>query len=196
MDDPTDTPPVTPEMFQRWVRAHGPTLRGFLIYRGGLPGQEADDVLQRVFILAWEKRADFRGGSARSWLFTFTRFQLLSHRKRHRREVAVDFHVEEERLPTEPAPEPHTDTREVSWLRACLSQLESIEQLILSARHGLVRVVGDGEAVGPLEYADISRLIERRMGERWSPTRARKRHGIAAEKLRRCVGQRRALVGS
>ena len=75
----TDSQP--PERYQRFLRlftTHEPAIRAFV--RKLVPSRtDADDVLQEVAIVLWERFDDFReDGSFRSWAYGIARLKALS----------------------------------------------------------------------------------------------------------------------
>ncbi len=61
---------------------HAPSLRRFVRTRLG-DAAAVDDVVQEVFLAAWQSAADFRGdGDPRSWLFTIARRTATRHDRR------------------------------------------------------------------------------------------------------------------
>src|SRR5262245_36645258 len=74
-----------PDAWERLVDLYAPLVLHWC-RRGGLHGDDADDVFQEVFRSLAEHIADFRrdrpGDSFRGWLRTITRNKLLDHFRR------------------------------------------------------------------------------------------------------------------
>lgn len=68
----------------RLFRTHARTTRRFLL-RMGVPPNQADDVLQQVFVVVWNKLKTFRSdASERAWVLSIARRVAANHRrKRH-----------------------------------------------------------------------------------------------------------------
>src|SRR5262245_42915998 len=77
----------------------------------GVREGDAADACQEAFLVVHKKLGDFRGGSARSWLFAIAVRVASDYRKRarHKREILED-------APDEPVPE--AQTKEVEEARA------------------------------------------------------------------------------
>ncbi len=96
-----------------------------------------DDVVQDVLLRAWRSRASFRSGTnLDAWLFTITRNQFLTVRRRRGREVEDVDGEFTDRLSTIPGQMGHVDLQDV---RAALEQLPDMmrEALVLVALEGL-----------------------------------------------------------
>ncbi len=94
------------DAFGRLVRRHQDRLYGTLTHLLGSP-QDALDVAQEAFVLAWQNLASFRGDSAfYSWLFRIAHNAAASFRRRDRRpsrwlDGQRDLQVDE---PADPSP--------------------------------------------------------------------------------------------
>ena len=92
--------------FLRHFTTHEPAVRAFI--RRLVPSRaDADDILQEIAIVLWEKFAEFRpDGDFRAWAFGIARFKVLSWlRDRGRDRLVLDSDVigliAEESLPLE-----------------------------------------------------------------------------------------------
>jgi RNA polymerase sigma-70 factor (ECF subfamily) len=81
-----------PAAWERLVDLYAPLVLHWC-RRGGLNGQDADDVFQEVFRSVAEHVGDFRrdrpGDSFRGWLRTITRNKVLDHFRRQQRQPAA-----------------------------------------------------------------------------------------------------------
>jgi RNA polymerase sigma-70 factor, ECF subfamily len=67
--------------FERLVRRHQGVVRGFLRRLAG-DADQADDLAQEVFVLAWRKLGDFEArGTFRGWLCRVAYTRFLQHRR-------------------------------------------------------------------------------------------------------------------
>jgi RNA polymerase sigma-70 factor (ECF subfamily) len=85
-------PTVEREQHERFLRAfstHEPAIRAFI--RRLLPSRtDADDVMQEVAIVLWEKYDTFRAGADfRAWAFGIARFKVLAWLRDKRRDRLV-----------------------------------------------------------------------------------------------------------
>lgn len=75
--------------FGELVRRHGSAVRGLLRRMGATP-VEADDVAQDVFLIAFERIAEFRGqGAFAAWVKRIAARQFLRRLKKERRIAAM-----------------------------------------------------------------------------------------------------------
>lgn len=78
------------DAFSRLVQRHQDRLYGTLVHLLGST-QDALDVAQETFVLAWQNLASFRGDSAfYSWLFRIAHNAAVSFRRRDRRPQSMD----------------------------------------------------------------------------------------------------------
>lgn len=56
--------------------------------RLGVPASSAEDVVQEVFVVVHRRRADFRGGEIRPWIFGILCRVVRDHRRSHRRKLS------------------------------------------------------------------------------------------------------------
>lgn len=56
--------------------------------RLGVPESSAEDVVQEVFVVMHRRRADFRGGAIRPWIFGILCRVVRDHHRTHRRKLA------------------------------------------------------------------------------------------------------------
>jgi RNA polymerase sigma factor (sigma-70 family) len=63
---------------------------------------DGDDIAQAAFLVAWRRRADWRGGSFKSWVCTIAYREFLQQRRRGGRVDIVDPEVLEAQAPGAP----------------------------------------------------------------------------------------------
>ena len=69
--------------------AHQPALYAFVLANGIAPA-DADDVIQNVAVVLWQRYAEFRPGSDfRAWAYAVTRLELRKQGDRWRRDQRV-----------------------------------------------------------------------------------------------------------
>jgi RNA polymerase sigma-70 factor, ECF subfamily len=80
--------------FGRTLTALMPYAKGFartLLNPKGQYHSLYEDFVQQAFLKAWEKRDHFEPGSnLKAWLFTIIRNAIVSHHRRHWREIVTD----------------------------------------------------------------------------------------------------------
>ena len=111
----------------------------------GYPG--ARDILQHTNITLWNKKDDFTlGTNFKAWAFSVARFQVLSQRRRLRREGWLVF---DDEVATQFADEAPFDSDELDEvhvaLRKCLKKLRETDRVLVEKRYA--------EAVTLDEYA-------------------------------------------
>lgn len=115
------------ERFLDLVREHQARLRAS-IRALGVRAEAVDDIAQDVFVLAWQKRADFEAGDFGAWLVQMARRLVANERRkesRHRRilaEEVTDFLLRSSAEAEEPA-ERLMRAEEWDALQSCLDQL-------------------------------------------------------------------------
>lgn len=133
-----------------------------------------DDLVQKVFLAAWDNLASFQGTSSlKNWMLGIARHKVETHyRKELRRHLFFDF--DEDLLP-EVAEEPRLDTeldrkRALAATREILSEMPETYRLLLLWRYWEKRSLVDiGETLGKTEKA-IERALARARREfkrRW-----------------------------
>ncbi|WP_170229477.1 RNA polymerase sigma factor [Polyangium fumosum] len=74
--------PSPEALFARFYREYRPFVRSVLLKHGRVEPREVDDLVQEVFLVAWQRRDGLVGGEqARSWLFTVALYRAANHRK-------------------------------------------------------------------------------------------------------------------
>lgn len=77
--------------FEQLFENHGSIIYNFLIYRG-LPGIEAEDMVQEVFVRFWKNRSKVLPEKALAFLFQIARNLLIDY-KRHQK-VEINFQLQ------------------------------------------------------------------------------------------------------
>ncbi len=128
---------VSEQEFVRLLVEHQAALRAYVLAQ--LPGSpEADDVIQEVNLVLWEKKNEFVAGTSfKAWLFSIARFKVLAvwrDRKRNR----------EWGLPPETLEKIMDEGQEEAFegiiahqnhLRECLKQLKSADRDLILRRY-------------------------------------------------------------
>ena len=74
--------PSPEALFARFYREHRGFVRSVLLKHGRVEPREADDLVQEVFLVAWQRWGGLVGGEqARAWLFTVALYRAANHRK-------------------------------------------------------------------------------------------------------------------
>ncbi len=146
------------ERLTRWVREHGGVLKAFLATTlrsetEAERGRDVDDLLQEVFVRAWEARERYRDqGSERSYLFRIADRLACDHLRRRGRERPIDpeawRRVEpaaSEAGPVEVFAAAEADDR----LREALDRLSEPQRRTLLLRY-----------FGNLEFSEIGRVMQ------------------------------------
>lgn len=117
--------------FLRYFTTHEPAVRAFI--RRLVPSRaDADDILQEVSIVLWEKFGEFRiEGDFRAWAFGIARFKVLSWlRDRGRDRLVLDSDVialiAEESMNVEP----HLERQRIA-LESCFEKMPTKERDLL-----------------------------------------------------------------
>lgn len=128
-------------LFLRTFTAHQPAIRAFI--RRLVPAQaDADDVMQEVSVVLWEKFASFREGSDfRAWAFGVARFEALAWvRDKGRDRLVLDEEVVSKLAEESAADEPRLE-RQRGALEACM------EKVPAEARDLLMRAYQPGAQI-------------------------------------------------
>lgn len=158
-----------------FIGRHADCVYGY-VRRRLIPHNElVEDLVQEIFLSAWENLDKFRGDSPlRSWLLGIARHKVEDHYRRRLKEVP--FAEEDEISPSEPATfydaEEMLDKRQASrrtW--EILGSLPEIHRIILLWKYWEERSLGEiAEQTGRTEKA-IERLLARarhQFKKRWN----------------------------
>ena len=150
--------------FARFYREHRGFVRSVLLKHGRVEPREADDLVQEVFLVAWQRWGDLVGGEqARAWLFTVALYRAANHRKLARNRC--------EMLPGE-LPEPVVHSR--------MTQAVDAARLLARALRRLGRKVAAVLVAYEIEGRSMM-AIARKLGIRLKTAYARLR--LARERL-------------
>jgi RNA polymerase sigma-70 factor, ECF subfamily len=133
-------PLASPAGFEELLIAH---QRSLLHYIKSLVANhhEAEDLLQRVNLILWQKRANFEAGSNfRAWSFTIARLEVLNQLRQQRRDQRV--FSDRQNHDSSPVFEPAADAEDEALLGAlkdCLGRLSSKDQELLFVRYATNR---------------------------------------------------------
>ncbi|MES2793353.1 MAG: sigma-70 family RNA polymerase sigma factor [Planctomycetota bacterium] len=127
--------PQTEERHQKFLRAfttHEPVIRAFV--RRLVPSRtDADDVLQEVAIVLWEKFDDFReDGDFRAWACGIARFKVLSRLRDMSRDRVVLSTDVIEMIATSSFEDEFRLQRERDMLEFCFRKVSPKEQELLA----------------------------------------------------------------
>lgn len=127
--------------FLRSYTAHEPVLRAYV--RRLVPTRtDADDILQEISVVLWEKFHDFReGGDFRAWAFGIARFEVLTWRRDQSRDrLVLDEEVVAKIAEESAADEPRL-ARQREALEACMRKIPDTQRaLLLQAYHEGTRI--------------------------------------------------------
>ena len=130
------TPDLEDQEFVRLLTDHQSALLAYI--RSLMPGYPgARDILQHTNITLWQKKGDFTlGTNFKAWSFSVARFQVLSQRRRLRREGWLVF---DEDVATQFADEAPFETDEIddvqAALRNCLRKLRDNDRALVEKRY-------------------------------------------------------------
>jgi RNA polymerase sigma-70 factor (ECF subfamily) len=122
--------------FLRSFTAHEPAIRAYV--RRLVPTQaNADDVMQEVSVVLWEKFDSFRAGADfRAWAFGVARFEVLGWlRDQGRDRLVLDEEVVT-RLADETAADEPRLQRQREALEACMEKVEPEQRELLMQAYG------------------------------------------------------------
>ena len=128
---------VSEQEFVRLLVEHQAALRAYVLAQ--LPGSpEADDVIQDVNLVLWEKKSEFiPGTNFRSWLFSIARFKVLAvwRDKKRNREWGLPRETLEKIMDEGQAEAFENIGTHQSHLRECLEQLKSGDRDLILRRY-------------------------------------------------------------
>lgn len=141
--------------FEELVRLYEKRVYAVALRSSGNP-EDADDIVQEVFLRAWRSIESFRGDSGFStWLFRITMNLCVDHaRHRHAQPqtqpIVTDDETERPIPDTTPTPEEHLDNRELGReLAAALAEV--------SEEHRRIVLLRD---VSGMSYTEIAEVLE------------------------------------
>lgn len=136
--------PAETEQHQRFLRAltaHEPAVRAYV--RRLVPSRaDADDVMQEVAIVLWDKFGDFREGAEfRPWAFSIARYKVLSWLRDKGRDRLVLSEEVVDLMAEETALDETRLERQRRALEACTQKLEPDQrQLLMQAYQPQARI--------------------------------------------------------
>jgi RNA polymerase sigma-70 factor (ECF subfamily) len=140
MTDHPCCPTTSPVEFEELLVAH---QRSMLHYIKSLVANhhEAEDLLQKVNLILWQKRANFEAGSNfRAWSFTIARLEVLNQLRQQRRDQRV--FSDRQNHESSPVFDPVAGVEDEALLGAlkdCLERLPSRDQELLFVRYATDR---------------------------------------------------------
>lgn len=121
--------------FLKHFMDHHASLYGYVVARGVSPA-EADDVLQDVAAVLWEKYDSYEEGTNfRAWAFAVVRLELLKRSDRRRRDARV-IRLDDEALDELAALEAEEQDERSDLLRGCLDRLGPRARQLVGWRYG------------------------------------------------------------
>ncbi|MFA4837337.1 MAG: sigma-70 family RNA polymerase sigma factor [Dehalococcoidia bacterium] len=142
------------ESFNQLVEKYQVQVYNLTFRMLGTP-QDAEDVTQEAFILAWKAIRSFRGDNFRAWIFRIASnacTDLLRSKKGHKAESMDDIFPESNPLPSS------AESPEDCALREELSQLISRNLLFLSEEQRLVITLADLQGLSYEEIAQSANI--------------------------------------
>lgn len=188
--------PLTLEQFERAVVSYGPILRRILLKLNRGRAADADDLLQRTFQTAWEKRDVFLGGEVEPWLRGIARYEHLNHLRRldQRRRLQDAALAEAETQAWAILPRLASDR---PALRDCFGRLDDRDQRIVGLFYGRQEIAAagadDDSTLDPLTDREIAEVLDAEGAEAWSGDRVRTRRHRALKQLRKCLAAKGAM---
>ncbi|AHF15719.1 RNA polymerase sigma factor [Niabella soli] len=129
--------PVTKEMaFSAIVKKYRERLY-WHVRRLVVVHEDADDVLQNVFIKSWKGLENFREDSSLyTWLYRISTNESLTFLQSKKRRRAISSGHEENELIAQIKAEPQFDERKIEWkLQLAIQQLPEQQKLIFNLRY-------------------------------------------------------------
>jgi RNA polymerase sigma-70 factor (ECF subfamily) len=136
MTDHPCRPATLPVEFEELLISH---QRSLLHYIKSLVSNhhEAEDLLQKVNLILWQKRENFEAGSNfRAWAFTIARLEVLNQLRQHRRDQRVFSDRQNHESSPVFDPAAGIEDEALLWaLKDCLERLPSRDQELLFVRY-------------------------------------------------------------
>ncbi len=143
------------EAFGKLYEIYLDRLYRYIYFRTGNNRELSEDLVQSVFVKAWEKLDTFgkslpagRQGSFQAWLYTIARNTLIDHIRGARQQVALDENLADEKESVE---EKVTDAVAIEQVMQKLQVLSDEQREII-----LLRFVED------LSYKEIAAITEKK----------------------------------
>lgn len=113
--------------------------------------EDANDVLQNVFIKVWGALENFREDSQLyTWLYRIATNESLSFLEQQKRKSAVDFDEVSEELGNKVRSDAYFDAHQLEWkLQLAIQQLPEKQRVVFSLRY-----------FDDLSYADMSKVLD------------------------------------
>jgi RNA polymerase sigma factor (sigma-70 family) len=113
--------------------------------------EDANDVMQNVFIKVWGALDNFREDSQLyTWLYRIATNESLSYLEQQKRKSAVDFDEVSEGLSNKVKADAYFDERKLEWkLQLAIQQLPEKQRIVFNMRY-----------FDEMSYADISKILD------------------------------------
>ena len=126
-----------PRLLQDYVKLmtdHQWAIRGFILSL--MPGSpDVGDVLQETNLILWQKRKQFElGTNFLAWASRIARYEVMHHRDRAKKHIALPFTDELINVLAQKAPE-NSQQRILSALDACLEKLSEKQRELIEQRY-------------------------------------------------------------
>lgn len=200
LEAPSNHPPdelsLTRPRFERWVRQYARELYGVCLKRVGGNRSLAEELVADVWLVAWNKRADFSGDDegGRRWLHRIT--WLLTPRVWRKNPATAELtpEMQEQTRLTLWSQDKSTDGgvaedggTEVTRLHLCFQELQGVDQDILQMRFGLRPDPAAPELPAGLAWAEIAEQLQRFHAGSFLPDQMRMRANRSMLKLKQCI---------
>ena len=119
-----------PDAFDHWVREESPAVHRLVSRLLGWQ-HDCDDVVQEVFVVAWQKIGKFRGDSEiRTWLFGIAINQCRRQRRRYRKQKIQMQQLQQEVVDTT-ANETTNQSPDIDQLRQAMNELSQRDRELI-----------------------------------------------------------------
>lgn len=85
------------EAFGRLYEVYLDRLYRYIFYRVGNNRELAEDLVQSVFVKAWEKLDTFQKGSFQAWLYTITKHNIIDYIRAQKKQISLDETIADEK---------------------------------------------------------------------------------------------------
>lgn len=170
------------QAFDHAYRVHGPKVLAYLLTLCCGQREEAEDLLQRVYIDFWRARDRYDGRDPLSWLFGFAWHRFLVARRARQRFIAAH---ERYTLEYGPVPTRFQDPERAALLEACIDRLPSLDRSIIRLAYGISSLC---EQPSPTQTdREIAHSLSLEDSTLWRPERIKTRRHRALQTLKSCL---------
>lgn len=159
------------EAFGKLYEIYLDRLYRYIFYRVGNNRELSEDLVQSVFVKAWEKLDTFKKGSFQAWLYTIARNTFIDHIRIQKQHVQLDETMPDEHMHVE---EKVLKKLEGEYIMQALQYLTQEQQEVLLLRfvndlsyREIAQAIGKKEdAIRALQYRALQELRRRLTNER------------------------------